>query len=69
MRYKYIAAWGVWRADRKQITLKNIERAEKENAPEDSVYFDSDTMKWVTINEVVSPPCRKFLEEQGKTYE
>lgn len=66
-KYPYIVAWGKMMGSMNYYIEDMLRQAERDGAPEDATYLkninsDNATGKWSTMDGVVNPNSRLFLE-------
>lgn len=62
--YDHLRAWCAMMGSYPYYVRDQIELARREDAPDDAIYRDSSTGRWVTFSEVTNPSTIKTITER-----
>ncbi len=60
--YHYIVAWGLVMHSFGYYVSEQIVKARTQNAPEDAIYFSTESMRWVTFTDIKQRAARAQVD-------
>jgi hypothetical protein len=68
MKYPYIRAWGKYLGSYQYYINAQVERADKDRAPNNAIYYNEDKKCWATADEITDDGARERIEIMSNTY-
>jgi len=70
MKYPYIQAWGTKLTSLQYYIKSEKDRAEKDNAPDDAIYFSIERQRWIRVTELEesNPDLKVWLDKEVSRY-
>jgi len=65
-QYEYIHAWGLYLLSNYNYIARQVEKARKDDAPCDAIYYSEMEGNWATVRECVDPKTKTDLEGNAK---
>lgn len=61
--YECIQAWDKMMGSNWDYSMRQIEQASKDKAPQDAIFYSQDRKRWTTLKEVTSGETRWFFKQ------
>jgi len=62
IKYPCILAWGKYLGSLDYYIKNQIDRATRDNAPRNAIYYNDEKSKWITSNEIQDGNSKEMIE-------